>query len=451
VRYAIEDADPLGALEAAMAMPVTRYAKSGDVHVAYQVFGNGPIDLVFVPGFVSHIENYWDHPDLARWLLRLASFARVAMFDKRGTGLSDRVSEFPSLDLRMDDARAVMDAAGFERAALLGISEGGPMAVLFAATYPQRCRGLVLYGSFARSSSWLSAEGLEAYLRYVDKAWGSGRSLPTFAPSRQNDLALQQWWGRFERLGASPAAAIAVMQMLTQIDVSDILSSVHVPTLVIHCTGDPLINVESGRFLAEHIPGARLLELPGHDHLFFIHEQIGDAMEEFLTESVSAAESDRVLAAVLFTDIVGSTARAEQLGDQRWHNLLDAHHTTVRRELARSRGHEVKSLGDGFLVTFDGPARAVRCACAIAEAVGPLDIQVRSGLHTGEIEIADNDVQGIAVHIASRVSALAGPGEVLVSRTVKDLVAGSGLRFQERGKHSLKGLQEPMDLYAAAN
>ena len=434
-----------------MAMPVTRYAKSGDVHVAYQIFGSGPIDLVFVPGFVSHIENYWDHPDLARWLLRLASFARVAMFDKRGTGLSDRVSEFPSLDLRMDDARAVMDAAGIERAALLGISEGGPMAALFAATYPQRCQGLVLYGSFARSSSWLSVEGLETYLRYVDKAWGSGRSLPMFAPSRQNDLALQQCWGRFERLGASPAAAIAVMQMLTQIDVSDILSSVHVPTLVIHCTGDPLINVESGRFLADHIPGARLLELPGHDHLFFIHEQIGDAMEEFLTGSISAAESDRVLATVLFTDIVGSTARAEQLGDQRWHNLLDAHHTTVRRELARSRGKEVKSLGDGFLATFDGPARAVRCACAIAEAVGPLDIQVRSGLHTGEIEIADNDVQGIAVHIASRVSAFARPGEVLVSRTVKDLVAGSGLRFNERGRHSLKGLQEPMDLYAASN
>ena len=434
-----------------MAMPVTRYAKSGDVHVAYQIFGSGPIDLVFVPGFVSHIENYWDHPDLARWLLRLASFARVAMFDKRGTGLSDRVSEFPSLDLRMDDARAVMDAAGIERAALLGISEGGPMAALFAATYPQRCQGLVLYGSFARSSSWLSVEGLETYLRYVDKAWGSGRSLPMFAPSRQNDLALQQWWGRFERLGASPAAAIAVMQMLTQIDVSDILSSVHVPTLVIHCTGDPLINVQSGRFLADHIPGARLLELPGHDHLFFIHEQIGDAMEEFLTGSISAAESDRVLATVLFTDIVGSTARAEQLGDQRWHNLLDAHHTTVRRELARSRGKEVKSLGDGFLATFDGPARAVRCACAIAEAVGPLDIQVRSGLHTGEIEIADNDVQGIAVHIASRVSAFARPGEVLVSRTVKDLVAGSGLRFNERGRHSLKGLQESMDLYAASN
>jgi class 3 adenylate cyclase/pimeloyl-ACP methyl ester carboxylesterase len=433
-----------------MAMPVTRYAKTGDIHVAYQVFGSGPINLVFVPGFVSHIENYWDQPDLARWLRRLASFARVAMFDKRGTGLSDRVSEAPSLDQRMDDARAVMDAVGMERAALLGISEGGPLATLFAATYPQRCQGLVLYGTFARSS-WITVEGMQSYLGYIDRAWGSGRSLAMWAPSRQDDPALQNWWGRFERLGASPAAAMAVVRMIRQIDISDILPSVHVPTLVIHCTGDTLINVEYGRFLAEHIPGARLVELPGDDHLFFIHEQIGDAIEEFLTGSISAAESDRILATVLFTDIVGSTARAEQLGDQRWHNLLDAHHTTVRRELARSRGKEVKSLGDGFLATFDGPARAVRCACAIAEAVRPFDIQVRSGLHTGEIEIADNDVQGIAVHIASRVSALAAPGEVLVSRTVKDLVAGSGLRFHERGRHSLKGLQEPMDLYAASN
>ena len=436
-----------------MAMPVTRYAKSGGVHIAYQVFGSGPIDLVFIPGNVSHIENYWDLPDLARWLLRLTSFARVVMFDKRGTGLSDRVSELPSLDLRMDDARAVMDAVGIERAALLGVSEGGPMAALFAATYPQRCRGLVLYGTFA--SSFLTPEELEARLRYIDQVWGSGESLPRFAPSRQNDPALQQWWGRFERLGASPAAAIALARMNSQIDISNILSTVRVPTLVIHCTGDKLVKVESGRFLAEHIPGARLLELPGDDHFFFIHEQtaikIGDAVEEFLTGTIAPVEGDRVLATVLFTDIVGSTARAEQLGDYRWHNLLDAHHTTVRRELARCRGKEVKSLGDGFLATFDGPARAVRCACAIAEAVRPLDIQIRSGLHTGEIEITDHDVQGIAVHIAWRVSALAGPGEVLVSRTVKDLVAGSGLRFDERGRHSLKGLQEPMDLYAASN
>ena len=434
-----------------MAMPVTRYAKSGDVHIAYQVFGRGPVDLVLIPGNVSHIENYWDLPDMARWLLRLTSFARVVMFDKRGTGLSDRVSELPSLDLRMDDARAVMDAVGIERAALIGVSEGGPMAALFAATYPQRCQRLVLYGTFARPS----IDKIEARIKYINQGWGSGGSLPIFAPSRQNDPALQQWWGRFERLGASPAAAIALARMNSQIDISDILSSIRVPTLVIHCTGDRVTVVKNGHFLAEHIPGARLLELPCDDHFFFIHEQTaaksGDAIEEFLTGSIAEAEIDRVLATVLFTDIVGSTARAEQLGDQRWHSLLDAHHATVRRELARCRGKEVKSLGDGFLATFDGPARAVRCACAIAEAVRPLDIQIRSGLHTGEIEVTDNDVQGIAVHIASHVSALAGPGEVLVSRTVKDLVAGSGLRFAERGSHSLKGLQQPTDLYAASN
>lgn len=432
-----------------MATPVTHYAKSGDVHVAYQVFGNGPIDLVFVPGFVSHIENYWEHPDLARWLLRLGSFARVIMFDKRGTGLSDPVAEVPSMDLRMDDVRAVMDAVGIESAAQFGVSEGGALAALFAATYPQRCRGLVLYGAFARLP--IGPQELDAYFKYIDLAWGSGRSLPIWAPSRQNDPALKQWWGRFERLGASPAAAMAVVRMAAQIDISDILSSIHVPTLVMHGKGDTLINVEYGRFLARNIPGARFLELPGADHIFFVHEQVGDAIEEFLTGSISTAESRRVLATVLFTDIVDSTARAEQLGDQRWHNLLDAYRTTVRRELSRYRGSEVKSLGDGFLVTFDGPARAVRCACAIAEAVRPLDIQVRNGLHTGEIEIADNDVQGIAVHVASRVSALAGPGEVLVSRTVRDLVAGSGLRFDERGKSPLRGLQEPMELYAASN
>jgi class 3 adenylate cyclase/esterase/lipase len=439
-----------------MAMPVTHYAKSGDVHIAYQVFGDAPIDLVLIPGFVSHLENYWEGPDFARWLLRLASFARVVMFDKRGTGLSDRVGELPAMDERMDDARAVMDAVGMKRAALLGVSEGGPLAVLFAATYPERCPGLVLYGAFARFSSWIpTEEGLNALLEYIDKAWGTGGSLKTFAPSRQNDPAFQQWWGRFERLGASPAAGIALMRMNSQIDISDILSSVHVPTLVIHVVGDRTVNVEGGRILAKHIPGAKLLELPGEDHLFFIHEstaaRITDGIAEFLTGSVATTGGDRVLATVLFTDIVGSTVRATQLGDQRWRDLLDAHHTTVRRELARSRGNEVKSLGDGFLATFDGPARAVRCAQAISDAVEPLGIQVRSGLHTGEVEIAAHEVWGIAVHIASRVAALAGPGEVLVSRTVKDLVAGSGLHFDERGKKLLKGLQEPVYLYALSN
>ena len=431
-----------------MATPVTRYAKSGGVHIAYQVFGSGSIDLVFAPGFISHIENYWDYPELARWLLRLGSFARVVIFDKRGTGLSDPVPEIPSLEQRMDDVRAVMDAVGIESAAQLGISEGGALAALFAATYPERCQRLVLYGAFAR---WpITADALKPYLKYVDRDWGTGRSLPIWAPSRRDEPTLQQWWGRFERLGASPSAAIAVLQMSSQIDITEILSSVHVPTLIVHCTEDTLIDVECGRFLARHIPGARLIELPGEDHLFFVHEKIGDCIEEFLTGSIAIAESHRVLATVLFTDIVGSTARAEEMGDQRWHNVLDAHHTMVRRELARYRGNEIRSLGDGFLATFDGPARAVRCACAISEAVRPLDIQVRCGLHTGEIETAGDDVQGIAVHIASRVSALAEAGEILVSRTVKDLVAGSGLHFKERGNHPLKGLQEPMELYAAS-
>jgi class 3 adenylate cyclase len=432
-----------------MTVPVTRYAKSGDVHIAYQVFGNGAVDLVFVPGFISHIENYWDHPDLARWLLRLAAFARVIMFDKRGTGLSDPVSAVPSLELRMDDVRAVMDAVGIESAALLGISEGGALAALFATTYPRRCQRLVLYGAFARFP--LGPEVLKPLFKYVDRAWGSGLSLPQWAPSRQTDPAMQQWWGRFERLGGSPAAVTAVLRMAVETDVSDVLSSIRVPTLVIHCKDDALIGVECGRFIAARIHGARLVELPGSDHLFFLHEQIGDCVEEFLTGSVSGAESNRALATVLFTDIVGSTARAEQLGDQRWHDLLEAHHAAVRRELARYRGSEIKSLGDGFLATFDGPARAVRCARAIAEAVRTLNIEVRCGLHTGEIEIGNRDVQGIAVHVAARISALAAAGEILVSRTVKDLVAGSGLQFEDRGRYSLKGLLEPMELYAASH
>ena len=431
-----------------MAVPVTRYAKSGNVHIAYQVFGSGAVDLVFVPGFISHIENYWEHPDLARWLFRLGAFARVIMFDKRGTGLSDPVAEVPSLEQRMDDVRAVMDEANSESATLLGVSEGGALAALFAATYPQRCDRLILFGAFARFPNKVAA--LKAFLAYADRGWGSGLSLPAWAPSRQSDATMQQWWGRFERLGASPAAAMAVMRLAAETDVGDIVSSIRVSTLVIHCKDDTLIPVECGRFLAQNVPDARLIELPGQDHLFFIHGQILDCIEEFLTGSVSVAESERVLATVLFTDIVGSTARAEQVGDRHWRDLLEAHHASVRRELKRSRGSEVKSLGDGFLATFDGPARAVRCAKAITDAVRSLDIHVRCGLHTGEIEITAEDVQGIAVHIASRVSALAGAGEVLVSRTVKDLVAGSGLRFETRGSHPLKGLLEPMELYLAS-
>jgi pimeloyl-ACP methyl ester carboxylesterase/class 3 adenylate cyclase len=434
-------------------VPTTRYAKSGDAHIAYQVFGSGPVDLVYVPGFVSHLENVWDQPDLSRWLLRLARFARVIMFDKRGTGLSDRVGDLPSFDQRMDDVRAVMDSAGIDRAAVLGMSEGGPLAMLFAATYPDRCSALVLYGTFARFSSWIpTAEKLQAMLAYIDKDWGSGATSEHFAPSRRDDPAFQQWVGRFERLGASPSAAMALMRMNSQVDVTGILAAIRVPTLVIHRTGDQVVAVDGGRFLAEHIPGARYVELPGIDHFAYIGDntsKIVDQIEEFLTGSTATAEMDRVLATVLFTDIVGSTARAEKLGDQRWRGILDVHHAVVRRELARFQGREIKSMGDGFLAVFDGPARAIRCASGISEAVRALGIEIRTGLHTGEVELSEDDVRGIAVHIAARVAALAGAGEVLVSRTVRDLVAGSGIQFIERGRHSLHGLQGMMELYAA--
>jgi pimeloyl-ACP methyl ester carboxylesterase len=432
--------------------PVTRYAKSGDVHIAYQVFGEGPLNLVLAPPFVSNIENYWDEPDFSRWLLRLASYARVVMLDKRGTGMTDRVSELPGLDERIDDLRAVMDAAGMEQAALLGMSEGGPLTALFAATYPERCRALVLYGTFARFASWLpTEEALAEFLGYIDQAWGTGGSLPLFAPTRANDPSFQRWWGRFERLGASPAAASALMRMNSQIDISGILPTIRVPTLVIHRTEDVTINVEGGRYLAEHIPGARYLELPGTDHIPFVGDnadEIADAIEEFLTGARAPVTVDRVLATVLFTDIVGSTEKAAALGDRRWRDLLDNHHATIRRNLVRFRGHEIKTTGDGILATFDGPARGVRCACAIADEIRPLGIEVRAGLHTGECEMIDDDVGGIAVHIGARVASFAGAGEVLVSSTVKDLVAGSGLRFGDRGSRSLKGVPGEWRIFA---
>jgi class 3 adenylate cyclase len=397
-----------------------------------------------VPGFVSNVENYWDQPDLARFLNRLGSYARVVTFDKRGTGMSDRVTELPGLEQRMDDLRAVMDAAGMEQAALVGISEGAPLSVLFAATYPDRCRALVLYGSFSRFSFWFpTEEALANFFSYVEQSWGTGGSVQKFAPSRVNDASFQRWWGRNERLGASPAAVTALMRMNSQIDIGDILPAVRVPTLVIHRTGDKVVNVEGGRDMAAHIPGARFVELPGIDHIFYVGEsadEISDAIEEFLTGSRTPVPVDRILATVLFTDIVGSTEKAAALGDQRWRDLLDNHHATIRRNLERFRGREVKTTGDGFLATFDGPARGVRCAYAIAQEIKPLGIEVRAGLHTGECEMIGNDVGGIAVHTGARVAALAAAGEVLVSSTVKDLVAGSGLRFSDRGTHLLKGI-----------
>ena len=433
--------------------PEVHYAKCGDVHVAYLVFGEGAFDLVVVPGFISHIEHFWDEPSYVRWFQRLGSFARVVMFDKRGTGLSDRFSGAPTMEERMQDVHAVMDAAGVARAAVLGISEGGSLAALFAATYPDRCRALVLYGAFARFRSWFASDqALQAFFDYVENSWGSGASLPRYAPSRQNDVAYRKWWGRYERLGGSPSSVTAIMRLNSEIDISSVLPSIHVPTLVVHRTGDPTVDIEGGRELAEKIPGARLVELPGEDHLPSVGdmEAIAGAIEEFLTGEKPMRIADRTLATVVFTDIVDSTARAGNLGDQRWRDLLGAHDSAVRQELARFRGTEIKSLGDGFLATFDGPARAVRCAQAIIEAATSLGLEVRTGLHTGEVELGDGDVRGIAVNIAARVIDLAGPGDTLVTRTVKDLIAGSGIRFEDFGVHTLKGVPDDWPLYRAA-
>jgi class 3 adenylate cyclase len=351
----------------------------------------------------------------------------------------------------MDDVRAVMDAAGCGQAAVFGVSEGGAMSMLFAATYPERTRALVLYGTHAHYRTWVqSGEELDTFLRVVERSWGTGVIAQFFVPSRASDEVFRAGWARWERQGGSPSTAIALTRMNYEIDVRHILPAIRVPTLVLHRTGDTRVNVEAGRYLASHIPGARYVELPGGDHVpFDIADRLADEAEEFLTGSRAEVEPDRVLATVMFTDIVDSTRRATELGDRDWRVLRDRHDDTIRQELTRFRGREVKTLGDGFLATFDGPARAVRCASAIIGRVRPLGIAVRSGLHTGEIEIQRDDVGGIAVHIAARVVGLADAGEVLVSNTVRDLVAGSGLRFRDRGNHALKGLPEPLRLYAA--
>jgi class 3 adenylate cyclase len=433
-------------------LPKTRYAKSGDVHIAYQVIGDGPFDLVFVPGFISHVDHVWDEPRWSGFLERLASFSRLICFDKRGTGVSDRVSAVPTLEERMDDARAVMDAVGSERAAFFGISEGGPMSLLFAATHPDRTLALTLYGSYSLfPTAVMSPERLANFLEEVEESWGTGTLVPSFAPSLAEDVAFCRWWARFERLGASPSAVKTLMQMNSEIDIRGVLPVIHVPTLIMHRVGDARVNVAAGRYLAQHIAGARYVELSGNDHLFCAGDsrRILDEIEKFLTGSLSHSETDRALATVLFTDIVGSTERAVALGDREWRHLLEMHHACVRRELARFRGKEVKTLGDGFLATFDGPARAVHCAEAIRDNVRDLGLEVRSGLHTGEIEILPNDVGGIAVHIAARVAHLAGPGEILTSSVLRELVAGSGLRFVDRGVHALKGLADGVRIFAA--
>jgi pimeloyl-ACP methyl ester carboxylesterase len=417
------------------------------VHVAYQVFGVEGPDVVFIPGFVSHLELTWHMPGLSRFMDRLAAFSRVITFDKRGTGLSDPVpiSELPTLEQRMDDLRAVMDAAGSERAVVVGVSEGGPMAMLFAASHPDRVTGLVLIATTARfrradDAPWGWGERfVEEMLRRTEARWGTGETIGILAPTAVADPLFDA--GRFERSAASPGATAAIIRMSADTDARAVLSSICVRTLVVHRTEDRIVRVEAGRDLASRIAGAQLVELPGEDHAFFSDpDPVVDQVEEFVTGTIDHREPDRVLATMLFTDIVESTRTASEVGDRRWRELLDAHDAVVRRQLDRFRGRAVKQTGDGHLAAFDGPARAIRCGLAIRDGVRPLGLSVRVGIHTGEVELRGEDLTGISVVTAARVMAAAGDEEVLVSQTVRDLVAGSGHEFEDRGEHELKGV-----------
>ncbi|HKZ06957.1 MAG TPA: adenylate/guanylate cyclase domain-containing protein [Methylomirabilota bacterium] len=436
--------------------PQTRYAKSGDVSIAYQVVGEGPRDLVVVPGWISNVEVFWEEPSAVRFLESLARFSRLILFDKRGTGLSDRVPDMPGLETRMDDVRAVMDAVGSDRAALFGYSEGGPLCVLFAATYPDRASALITHGSYARrirssDHPWMPMpEDWERFTESTVQGWGGPVGLAERAPSRMRDEAFVQWWARFTRMSASPASSAQVLRMNAQIDVRRILPSVRVPTLLLHPVGDRVVPVEASRYMVAHIPGAKLVELPGIDHLPFADnaEHVLREIRSFLGEIPTDAEPDRVLATVVFADIVGSTEQAVALGDRRWRELLGGFHAAVRREVGRFRGREIDTAGDGVLAAFDGPARAVRAACAVGEAVRSLGVKVRAGVHTGECEVLGQKLAGIAVHIGARVASVAEPDEVLVSSTVRDLVAGSGLAFADRGRHTLKGVPGDWHLFA---
>ncbi len=440
-----------------MRIPETKYAQSGEINIAYQVVGDAPLDLVLVPGFISHLDIDWEEPRAAHALSRLASFSRLIRFDKRGTGLSDRSVGLPDLETRMDDVRAVMDAVGSERAALYGYSEGGPMCCLFAATYPQRVSALVLYASYAKrrdpdadypwAATWAERQ---AYAADVERNWGEEADRTRMGANV--DEALAAWWLRRARAAASPGAARDLILMNSQIDVRHILPTIAVPTLVLHRTGDGDSNVEEGRYLASRIPDARFVELPGVDHLPWSDaDQIVDEIEDFLTGVRRGPDPNRVLATILFTDLVRSTERAVELGDRQWAALIEAHHATVRRELERFRGRELDVAGDGFFAAFDGPARAVRCATAVRDALRRIGLGVRAGVHTGECEEVGGKLAGLAVVVGARISAAAQEGEVLVSSTVRDLVAGSGLEFEERGERELKGVPGSWRLYAVAD
>jgi len=437
-------------------LPETKYAKSDDINIAYQVIGDGPIDLVYVPGWVSNIEYAWEEPTLYRFLMKFASFSRLILFDKRGTGLSDKVSGLPTLEQRMDDVRAVMDAVGSRKAALFGVSEGGPLCTLFAATYPERTTALIIYGSYAKrlwdpEYPWApTEEQRQTFFDEIKKNWGGAVGLEARAPSLKYDERFKQWWAAYLRRSASPGDALALTSMNAEIDVRHILPAIHVPSLILHRKGDLVTKIEEGRYIASKIPNAKLVEFEGIDHLPWVgdFDELIDEMEVFLTGKHTEIEHDRILATVLFTDIVGSTERALELGDKRWKDLISAHHSIVRKEIGLFRGREIDTAGDGFFAVFDGPARAVRCACAIRDSIRQIGMEIRSGVHTGECEIMGSNIGGIAVHIGARVISKAQEGEVLVSSTVKDLVAGSGLVFESRGKHSLKGIPGEWELFS---
>ncbi|MGH2986900.1 MAG: adenylate/guanylate cyclase domain-containing protein [Solirubrobacterales bacterium] len=435
-----------------------RYARSGEVSIAYQVRGRGPLSLVTAPGFVSHQEVLGELPELARGFERLAAFSRVILFDKREQGLSDRVGRPPTIEEMVDDIRAVMDATETERAAIFGVSEGAAMALAFAATYPERCTHLVIWGGYARVTrapdypAGIPPEALDRFSERMTREWGGPVGVEAFAPSRSGDPVVERWWAHLLRSGTSPRSVVALFELYKELDVRHALPLISAPTLIMHRSGDLLVPLALGRFLAEQIPGARFIEVPGADHLLWTEgaDAISDEIEEFLTGTRSARASERALATVMFTDIVDSTAHAARLGDRGWRRLLDRHDDAARREIGRYRGRLVKTTGDGVLATFDGPARAIECAARLVAEASELGIEVRAGLHSGECELRGRDIGGMAVHIGARVAGRAAPGEVLVSSTVKDLVVGSGIEFTERGAADLKGVPGTWSLFAVA-
>ena len=441
-----------------MDQPTTRYAQSGDVSIAYQVLGEGPIDMVFIFGWVSHLEDVWQVPAQTKFFQRLASFSRLILFDKRGTGMSDQVPDVPLLEDRMDDMRAVMDAVGSERAAMFGMSEGGPMSLLFAATYPDRVTHLVLSGSTPRVA-WApdyplghQADWMDRFHEIIDH-WGEGRSVEYFLPDMADNPEAIAAFGRFERLGATPSMARRLMLSLTEIDVRDVLPVIRVPTLIHHREGERASPVAMARYMADRIEGAELFIQPGSSHLPWLGggRGLADRVEEFVTGEQARREPDRILSTVLFTDIVDSTVKAADLGDRKWRALLDQHDDVGSKQVAAFRGRLVKTTGDGLFASFDRPAAAVECALSIRDRMPGVGLDVRAGVHTGEVEVRGDDLGGIGVHIGARVAALAGPGEVLVSRTVRDLVTGSDLWFEDRGAHELKGVPEAWQLYAVGS